>query len=149
MRNQSLPKTIERRILKEFTKEERQELYNSAYGNKEVDKELFKRLLDSYEDEKSFHEDTFRAIAKEMIVDWVPWEFEEGGKSQNNWGVPGLGGFLHKDEDGRYNLWVHSQKKQGMGTNVPLIYGLRSLRLSAISTLVFCELEEMRNKNES
>lgn len=133
-----------------FNKEERYQLYKMIINEEEeVDKKLLERLLDAYDDETHYHESTMRALAKEMAPYWVPWEFEENRSSQGSWGLPGLGGYISKDDDGKYKLWVRSRKQAGLGTDVPLIYGLEAIRKSAISLLVFCELEEMRNETDT
>jgi len=101
--------------------------------------------------DEGFKEEEFRKLAKELLPEWLPWGLETH-KSQNSWGCPGLGGTIQRSkEEGfpEYEFWVQSQNKRGMGTVVPLTYGLEAIRATAIGLLIFCEAEEWRKENES
>lgn len=126
--------------------------------NKDIDRLKVFKLLNAYEEQKRIieresdnYESAFRALAKDLLPKWIPWEFEGKSKSQNSWGA-GLDMSLYSSEnkdkgivsmlmwDNEWDSTTFAKKKE---------FSLDQMRIHAISVLVFCEAEEWRKQKEN
>lgn len=76
--------------------------------------------------------------ARDLVAEWVPWGVEN---SQNSWGAPPF--HLWREADGTHTISVATfgWEKRGLGYHAPI--GLKELRASAISLLVYCAAYEV------
>ena len=91
-----------------------------------------------------------RKLARELVSEWMPNGIERE-RYVNHWGLGTLGGIFPPDENDKDVVawfWICSANRRGMGTQTP-ITSIKQLRAAAISLLVYCEVEDMRQEIEN